>query len=78
MRRITHISTQAGTNSHYVKDYYLKLSPGNYDWIDYKEHGVLKVRDTNSLIVVHPVVKLINCYRLNGSLILFLFLFLDI
>jgi hypothetical protein len=43
MRRLTHISTQGGTNSHFVKQYYLRLSLGLENWIDYKENGVLKV-----------------------------------
>jgi hypothetical protein len=42
-RRLTHISTQGGTNLHFVKQYSLQLSSSEEDWIDYKENGVLKV-----------------------------------
>ena len=43
MRIVTHISTQGGTNSDFVKQYYLKFSVLKGSWMDYKENGVLKV-----------------------------------
>lgn len=43
MRSVTHISTQGGTNSDFVKQYYLQFATLKGIWMDYKENGALKV-----------------------------------